>query len=111
MFSFFFSEKPTVIVQFNQISVNFGAKMNLPCNVDSTLPITTVYWERIINGFISRINHGTVGTNGINAKNPSLTILHSTSADSGYYTCLAGNVVGISHSSSINVTVAGGKFI
>lgn len=82
--------------------------MKLVCTVDSTLPITMIYWERIIKGVMSRINPGTVGTNGINPKNPSLTILHPTSADSGFYTCFAGNVVGINHSSPINVTVVGG---
>lgn len=104
----FFSENPSVFVPFDMISVDFGAEITLSCNVDSTLPITIVYWERIVNGVMSRINHGTVGTNGINSRNPSLIILHSTSADSGFYTCFAGNVVGISHSSQINVTVVGG---
>ncbi|CAC5368999.1 HMCN [Mytilus coruscus] len=101
-------ENPSVFVPLDKISANFGAKMKLLCTVESTLPITIVYWERIINGVLSRVNHGTVGTDGINAKNPSLTILHSTSADSGFYTCFAGNVVGINHSSPINVTVVGG---
>lgn len=106
--SFYFSENPTVFVPFDTISVDFGAEMKLSCNVDSTLPITIVYWEKIINGIRSRINYGTVGTTGINANNPSLTILYSTSADSGFYSCFAGNAVGISHSSTINVTVVGG---
>lgn len=106
-----FAEKPNVLVPFERLSVNFGAEMNLLCNVNSTLPITIVYWERIINGVISRITRETIGTDGINAENPSLTILFSTSADSGLYTCLAGNVVGITHSSLINVTVVGGRLI
>lgn len=107
----FVSETPTIFVPLVQISTNFGAQIKLFCTVNSTLPITIVYWERIINGVLSRVNHGTVGTDGINANNPSLTIFHSTSADSGFYTCFAGNAVGINYSSPINVTVVGGKLI
>ncbi|VDI13642.1 Hypothetical predicted protein, partial [Mytilus galloprovincialis] len=101
-------EIPIIFVPLDKLSTNFGAKIKLFCTVNSTLPITIVYWERIVNGVLSRVNHGTVGTNGINANNPSLTILHSTSADSGLYTCFAGNAVGINYSSPINVTVVGG---
>lgn len=67
-----------------------------------------MYWERVINGFISRIYQDTIGIKGTNADNPSLTIIYSTNADSGLYTCLVGNAVGISRSTYMNVTVAGG---
>ncbi|CAC5404496.1 unnamed protein product [Mytilus coruscus] len=79
-------EKPNVSVPFANSSVNCGDESNLVCNVDSSLPITIVHWERVINGVISRIYQDTIGSKGINADNPSLTILYSTNADSGLYT-------------------------
>lgn len=108
---FFFSEKPSVQVSVNFLSVKFGDQAKLVCDVASDLPIILVYWEKKSNSGITRISSTTIGTNGTSLDNPSLTILYSTSTDSGYYTCFAGNVVGKNHSLAINFTVFGGKFV
>ncbi|CAC5425775.1 HMCN [Mytilus coruscus] len=101
-------EKPSVNVSVNSLSVKFGDQAKLECSVDSKLPLNIVYWEKKSNSGITRISSWTIGTNGSSLDNPSLTILYTTSTDSGHYTCFAGNVVGKNHSSAINFTVIGG---
>ncbi|XP_063406022.1 hemicentin-1-like [Mytilus trossulus] len=101
-------EKPHLNTSVNFLIVQFGEKATLMCYVYSNLPINIVYWEKDINGIITKINTGDIGTDGISLNNPSLTVLYSTSVDSGLYTCFAGNVVGKGNSLPINFTVIGG---
>ncbi|CAC5364617.1 HMCN [Mytilus coruscus] len=99
---------PEVFVPNPAVNVSFGDSVNLTCNVKATPVYDLVYWEHKDTFATRRIFTGTVGTEGSTVDNPTLILKYATNTVSGLYTCFARNAVGISKSSSINLTVNGG---
>lgn len=89
--------------------MSFGDSVGLICHIKAYPLHDLVYWEHNENGVIRRIFRETVGTEGITVENPTLYLKYATNNGSGLYTCFARNVVGISNSSAIHVSVNGGK--
>ncbi|CAC5381889.1 unnamed protein product [Mytilus coruscus] len=100
---------PEVSVPNLAVNVNFGDSVNLRCNVTAKSLHNFVYWEHKDTFATRRILTGTVGTEGSTVETPSLTLKYATNTVSGLYTCFARNAVGTSKSSTINLTVYGGK--
>ncbi|CAG2197201.1 PXDN [Mytilus edulis] len=103
-----FQDLPDVKAPIPTIEISFGDSVDLICNVKANPLHDLVYWEHNVTGVIRRIFKETDGANGCTVENPSLSIDYVTNTVSGLYTCFAKNVVGVSHSSAINVTVKGG---
>ena len=103
---------PTVQVQQPSYSVTTGNSVTLVCTVSSSLPITSVQWQRNVNGGITTINSNT-NTNkysGSTTTTPSLTIFSAASSDVGTYTCFATNSVGTGQSTTTTLSVTGSKY-
>lgn len=70
-------------------------------------PILKVFWEKINNGFITRIDKKTSGIEGVTKADPSLTVrkpmVNST------YICKARNILGTQNSTNIRLIVIGGN--
>ena len=102
----FFLCSSTVTVQQPSYSVTTGNWVTLVCSVSSSLPITNVYWQRIVGGTITTISSNT-NTNkysGNTTTTPSLTIFSVSSSDVGAYTCFASNSVGTGQSSTTTLS-------
>lgn len=98
---------PIVRVEQNQYQSVYGENVTLNCNIFSDPPIVNVYWEIVDTNTI--LNQGSVGYQGISLKNPSLTIIHSTTFHTGQYRCFARNAVGTTGSETTSLLVKGGK--
>ena len=108
IYSFFFSFiVPTVQLSQSVYSVNNGGQVTLGCTVTSTSQVTSVFWQRNVNGFVTTItsNTNTNKYSGSTVNNPSLTIFNSASSDAGTYTCFASNGFGTGTSTSTSLTV------
>lgn len=106
------SVPPTVTILQPSYSVNVGNTITLECTVTSTLPVTSVQWQRNIGGSITTIT-STSNTNkygGSTTSIPSLTINSAELGDSGSYTCFATNIVGSGQSSATTLTVNASMF-
>ena len=100
---------PTVQVQQPSYSVTTDNSVTLICTVSSSLPITSVHWQRNIGGSITTINSNT-NTNkysGSTTTTPSLTIFNAASSDVGTYTCFASNSVGTGQSTTTTLSDTG----
>lgn len=104
-----FVDLPEVSTPNPAVSVSFGERAILTCNVKATPVYDLVYWELKDSFATRRIFTGTVGTEGSTVNNSTLILKYATDTVSGLYTCFARNALGISKSSSINLTVKGGK--
>lgn len=80
----------------------------LKCTVHADPPVRHVFWKKSVNGFITTITPGTIGTQGSTPSNPSLTIVVPTNSDSGNYVCFAINDLGQRGSLSAELKVSGG---
>lgn len=89
---------------------DFGSSYTIECQIISHPAHTTVYWQHNYNGIIRTIKNDTLGVSGIFIDNPSLTIDFITTSDSGKYTCIAENVVGVGKSQDVDLKVNGGTF-
>jgi hypothetical protein len=98
---------PTVQVQQPSYSVTTGNSVTLICTVSSSLPITSVQWQRNIGGSITTINSNTNKYSGSTTTTPSLTIFNAASSDVGTYTCFASNSVGTGQSTTTTLSVTG----
>lgn len=110
---YYFKGVPTVSVLQSSYSVSPGNTVILQCLINSTLPVTYVYWERYIEG-ITKIISFTTDTNkysGSTSTTPSLTIFHASQSDAGNYKCFANNGVGKGHSTTTSMSIAGSKYI
>lgn len=87
----------------------FGDMVELVCKISAEPQLTNVYWEKLAHDKRMIINTGSIGYQNGTLVNPSLTITYSTMFDTGNYTCLGSNSVGISRSDSIFLHVIGGK--
>jgi hypothetical protein len=98
----YISDPPTVQIQQSSYSVTTGNSVTFVCTVTSTLPITTVYWQRNFGGSTSNINANanTGKYSGSTVNTPSLTIYNADSSDAGTYTCSASNSVGTGQSTT-----------
>jgi hypothetical protein len=100
---------PTVQVQQPSYSVTTDNSVTLICTVSSSLPITSVHWQRNVGGSITTINSNT-NTNkysGSTTTTPSLTIFNAASSDVGTYTCFASNSVGTGQSTITTLSDTG----
>ena len=87
---------PTVQLPQSSYSVNTGSQVTLACTVTSSSPLTSVFWQRNVNGFVTTIS-STTNTNkysGSTTSVPSLTIFDASNSDIGIYTCFATNAFG-----------------
>ena len=110
LFSFVL-DPPTVTVQQSSYSVTTGNSVTLVCSVSSSLPITSVQWQRNVGGTITTINSNT-NTNkysGSTTTTPSLTIFSAAQSDAGTYTCFATNSVGTGQSTTTTLSVSGSR--
>ena len=100
---------PTVQEQQPSYSVTTGNSVTLICTVSSSLPITSVQWQRNIGGSITTINSNTNTPkySGSTTTTPSLTIFNAVSSDVGTYTCFASNSVGTGQSTTTTLSVTG----
>ncbi|XP_063406250.1 roundabout homolog 2-like [Mytilus trossulus] len=99
---------PKVEITSRTQIVEYGQPFTLDCNITSFPNHTSVYWQRMSNGTISNITSDYPGLTGNTTMFPSMTIMKAVSSDSGLYTCVAVNIVGIGYSDDVNVTVIGG---
>ena len=83
------------------------------CNVSSIHPLTSVEWEKNINGIITTINTDTTTEkySGSTTNTPSLTIFYAELSDAGIYTCLASNSDGTGESDMTTLMVSGTLFL
>ncbi|XP_052081097.1 hemicentin-1-like [Mytilus californianus] len=98
---------PNIKVENTRYESVFGEMVELVCQISAEPPLTNVYWEKVANDTRMIINTGSVGYQNGTRVNPSLTIKYSTLFDTGNYTCLGSNSVGISRSESIFLHVTG----
>ncbi|XP_076098442.1 hemicentin-1-like isoform X7 [Mytilus galloprovincialis] len=100
---------PTVTITQTFYSVNSGSSVTLACTVSSNTAVTSVFWQRTVNGQITTItsNTNTNKYSGSTSSVPSLTIFNADSTDAGTYRCFASNTAGTGQSSntaSLSVT-------
>lgn len=100
---------PIVSVRDKKYVSMYSHQVTLSAVVKSDPPVRFVYWEKIVEGRRTIINHGAVGTIGVTSDNPSLTVTYSTKADNGTYRCFATNDVGTSRGDIISLQVTGGS--
>jgi hypothetical protein len=108
---FFISAAPTVEILQPTYSVTTGDSITLECTVTSNLPVTSVQWERNVDGTITTIT-STTDTNkysGSTTDTPSLTIASAAQSDAGTYTCSATNSVGTGQSTTTTLSVTGSR--
>ena len=74
--------------------------MILVCTVTSDLTITSVEWERNVDGIKTTIVTNTKKYSGSSTTTPSLTIFNAESSDVGTYTCVAFNRDGTGQSTT-----------
>ncbi|VDI76861.1 hemicentin [Mytilus galloprovincialis] len=103
------STVPTVTITQTFYSVNSGSSVTLACTVSSNTAVTSVSWQRTVNGQITTItsNTNTNKYSGSTSSVPSLTIFNADSSDAGTYRCLALNSAGTGQSAqtaSLSVT-------
>ncbi|XP_071159615.1 hemicentin-1-like isoform X10 [Mytilus edulis] len=93
---------PTVTITQTFYSVNSGSSVTLACTVSSTTAVTSVSWQRTVNGQITTItsNTNTNKYSGSTSSVPSLTIFNADSNDAGTYRCFASNSAGTGQSSN-----------
>ncbi|XP_076098438.1 hemicentin-1-like isoform X4 [Mytilus galloprovincialis] len=93
---------PTVTITQTFYSVNSGSSVTLACTVSSTTAVTSVTWQRTVNGQITTItsNTNTNKYSGSTSSVPSLTISNADSNDAGTYRCFASNSAGTGQSSN-----------
>lgn len=70
-----------------------------------------MFWERNLNGEITKISSRLTGIDGVTIDNPALTINVTTLSDSGLYTCYAENEDGIGKSNVTQLHVIGGTHL
>ncbi|XP_069133193.1 protein sax-3-like [Argopecten irradians] len=97
---------PTVTVGSTSYSTTTGTTFTLQCTVTSSLTITSVFWQRTINGVPTTLTIDNVNYSGAITSAPSLTIISADSGDTGTYTCFGANAAGTS-SATTQLTVTG----
>ena len=100
-------DAPTVQVEQSSYSVTTGNTVILVCTVTSDLTITSVEWERNVDGIKTTIVTNTKKYSGSSTTTPSLTIFNAESSDVGTYTCVASNKDGTGQSTTITLRVTG----
>lgn len=107
---FFLFLKGAPIVKIGSViyTTVFGSPITLQCIIMSDPPVRYVFWHKNVNGYLTTITHGTVGTEGISSKSPSLTIMFPGKSDQGEYTCIAVNDLGQRGSLPTLLSVSGG---
>ena len=100
-------DAPTVQVEQSSYSVTTGNTVILVCTVTSDLAITSVEWERNVDGIKTTIITNTKKYSGSSTTTPSLTIFNAESSDVGTYTCVASNKDGTGQSTTITLCVTG----
>lgn len=103
-----FVETPVVQVGSRNYTTSYGTSIMLECTVHADPPVRHVFWKKSVNGLITTITPGTIGTQGSTPSNPSLIIVVPTNWDSGNYVCFAINDIGQRGSLSTELKVSGG---
>ena len=91
---------PIVQVEQSSYSVTTGSTVVLVCTVTSDLTITSVEWERNVDGIKTTIVTNTNKYRGSSTTTPSLTIFNAEFSDEGTYTCVAFNRDGTGQSTT-----------
>ena len=102
------TEIPTVTIKHAAYNTTYGFNVTLECMIVSSPNHTHVYWQHIYNETVLNITSDSPGVYGSKVTDPSLTILHVTTEDSGDYICFAVNIVGTGNSEPTSLTVLGG---
>ena len=106
-------DPPFLLVEESLYYVQTGNTVKLVCNVSSSLPLTSVEWEKNSNGTITTINteSNTEKYSGSSTNTLSLTIFYAELSDAGIYTCFASNSDGTGESDMTTLIVIGTLFL
>lgn len=102
---------PIVEIESNSYIVRIGDPLTIRCFVlqNEDYPVQNIHWELDNNGDLTNITAVINRTAGSTKAMSSFSIEVFTTINSGLYTCVATNKVGIRKSKPISVTVIGGK--
>jgi hypothetical protein len=105
-------DPPFLLVEESLYYVQTGNTVKLVCNVSSSLPLTSVEWEKNSNGTTTTINSNTNTKkySGSTTNTPSLTIFYAELSDTGIYICLASKSDGTEESDIAVLMVSGTVF-
>lgn len=104
----FFQGAPIVNIGSVFYTTVFGTPVTIDCFIIADPQVRYVFWQKNVNGYLTSITHGAVGTQGISPTIPSLTIMFPSKSDQGEYTCFGVNDLGQRGSIPTLLKVSGG---
>ncbi|XP_071178853.1 myosin light chain kinase, smooth muscle-like [Mytilus edulis] len=92
---------PVIQIETDCYFFHTGETFLIPVNIHANPPVSSLRWEKNLNGEITTIDMSTHGIVGCIPNNPSLEIMSTKISDRGRYTCIALNAFGESRSNEV----------